>query len=320
MISKQKLYLALLFAEAAVCIIFHVIKPPYAEIFTAVAAFPFAQIGWGLRALSLSGEAGNAIAVIIYMAVCLPPLAIFFHKVFKKFYPEDMMLPLLSIVLFGVLYFMVNPGKMGIPAEMTDAGKMVLGGAVYSVLTGYVILRALRKFLEGDKERLMRYMSIMLGVLGVVFVFALFGNSLGEMVKLLTQFKENFSGNEELTVLTRLVAELKLIADAVSYAMCLIIVLEAINLTAALRQAPYSETAAALAGKTARGCTVTLSVTVVISAAYNVLQIVFIKSLNAVDVTVSIPVFSIAFVLTVLLLTRIFAENKRLKDENDTFI
>ena len=54
--------------------------------------------------------------------------------------------------------------------------------------------------------------------------------------------------------------------------------------------------------------------------AFNLLQLVFLPRLLTVDAVAELPLLSAAFVLSVLLLSQYIRENKRLKDENDSFI
>ncbi|MCL2631922.1 MAG: hypothetical protein FWD45_02370 [Coriobacteriia bacterium] len=56
------------------------------------------------------------------------------------------------------------------------------------------------------------------------------------------------------------------------------------------------------------------------NVSFNLLQFLFVKSLVVTNGSVRIPIFSITFVLAALLLTRLTAESKQLKDDNDMFI
>lgn len=43
-------------------------------MFETIITFPFVQLASGLRHLSLSGNTGNIIAIILYAAFCLLPM------------------------------------------------------------------------------------------------------------------------------------------------------------------------------------------------------------------------------------------------------
>lgn len=93
----------------------------YSKFFSYLITFPFEQIGWGLRKLSLSGAAGNVFAIIIYILICLIPCLILWRlKKTERFLKTDFFLPFLSVLLFAVIYYMINPGLFygGVPGAV----------------------------------------------------------------------------------------------------------------------------------------------------------------------------------------------------------
>lgn len=54
---KEKHLLTLLSIEAAACVLFCILQRSVSGFFSTIVAFPFEQLGEGLRALSLSGGA-----------------------------------------------------------------------------------------------------------------------------------------------------------------------------------------------------------------------------------------------------------------------
>lgn len=324
---KRNIYITLLAAEAAACVIFAALQTASAPsgVFSAAMAFPFEQIGLTLRALSLTGRTGNAAAAVIYTALCLSPAAaLLVLRKRRKLFPEDALLCLLSAALFAVLYLMVNPGMIGWftggAAAGQAAGKAVLGGAAYSVICGYLVLRALRLFMrQSDAAVLARYLAVMLGVLGAIFVFmasACFGGLLGSV----TALKAANTGNEHLLGASYTFLILRFTVDALPYVLNVFVVLAALRLIEEFRADRYSAGTVAASGRVSKLCAVALAVSVLAGIGFNLLQLVFAKPLTVISVSVDIPVFSIAFVLAALLLTRFAAENKRLKDDNDAFI
>ena len=155
---KRKLFVGALGVEALACLLFCVLQTSFTGVFSAAMAFPFEQIGIGLRSLSLSSWLGNAAAVVVYFAISLLPVtALFIFRQKRKLCAEDGLMGLLSVVLFAVLYLMTNPGIISTytnGAAARSVGKAILGGMVYSVLCGYFILRVLRLFSDGGTSRL----------------------------------------------------------------------------------------------------------------------------------------------------------------------
>ena len=69
-----------------------------------------------------------------------------------------------------------------------------------------------------------------------------------------------------------------------------------------------------------RRCCLALGITAVSTVILNVVQLLLSNWLSNISVSVDIPFISLAFVLLILLLSRLIAENRRLRDDNDLFI
>lgn len=139
---KERHLFTLLSVEAAACVLFCILQRSLSGLFSTLIAFPFEQIGAGLRVLSLSGAVGNVVAIILYMLLGLIPAGIWgFLHWRKKSEPLDIMLLVISALLFVTLYYMINPGLLstGVPGT----GKWSLGSTFYSVLLGYLLIRIL---------------------------------------------------------------------------------------------------------------------------------------------------------------------------------
>jgi len=321
---KRTAYFGLLIAEAAACVAFCILRTSLVGVFTTAMAFPFEQIGMALRFLSLSSQAGNMAAIIAYIAVSLLPVAVLvILRGKRKLHTEDALLVLLSAALFVVLYMMINPGIIGMltgRAAGQIVGKAVLGCIVYSVLCGYIILIALRMFAGSGTKNLLRYMSIMLGLLNMLFVYLAFGACFSEMLDSIAALKAGNVGNEHLLDTTYIFLVLQFLVSALPYALDALIVFAAMRLLDSMQADRYSDETVSAAGRMSRLCAAALVATVLANIGFNLLQLAFAKSLMELHSSVQIPVFSIAFVLAALLLTRFITENKQLKDDNDLFI
>jgi len=287
-------------------------------------AFPFEQIGLGLRRISLSGGIGNIFAIIIYAAVSLlPAAALLFLRKRRALHAEDTLLALLSAVLFAVLYAMINPGviaSLSGSAVGVPVGKAILGTMVYSMLCGYFVLRILRLFVNSEAARLLRYMSVMLCLLGVLFIYEIFGAGIGSLLDSIAALRAGNTGGEHLLGTSYIFLALRFAVDALPYTLSMLIVFAALRLLGEMQSDRYSAETVAAAGRISRLCALALVITTVSNIAFNLLQLVFVKSLLIVNSSVQIPLFPIAFALAALLLTRLVTENKRLKDDNDMFI
>ena len=107
---KERRWIAAFAAEGVLCAGLTLLLNGSAAADAGLMAFPFAQIGAGLRALSLMGGVRNVLAIMLYAAVSLLPAGLL-AAVCRKRKPvcEDGLLLLMSVTLFGTLWAAVNP-------------------------------------------------------------------------------------------------------------------------------------------------------------------------------------------------------------------
>lgn len=328
---RRKTLLYILAAEAVLCLIAALAGTGLSGAFSSIAAFPFEQLGLGLRALSLSGAAGNLLALVIYWLLSLLPLVYLFVRWRKKrLCGEDFLLALLVPLLLLTLYMMVNPGKLAeIFAVATEAAglavcKAALGLCVYSVVIAYVILRLLRRLGGGETGSLLLYLNALLSALCAVLVFAVFysgiSSALGEMASLVkgdASLAPVGSGDLQLS---KAFIVLQTLVACLPYLLEIGILFSAMELVSALEIEPYSEEVVAAAGKMSARCRSAVVAILVSQLALNILQLAAGSALMRVSVNLAIPISSIILVLAAMLLARYFGEGKQLKDDNDLFV
>lgn len=295
-------------AAAAGCLAFHWAQASL-SLLDDVMAFPFAPIGAGLRALSLSGSAGNAIAIALYLTLSLLPLLGLLRR---PLHWEDALLGLMAPVLLLVWFCAVNPGLLfPLDAAMESA---LLGGAFWMLLVCYGLLRLLRAcFAQGAA----RTIGWCLGLLYPLFTCAIFGSCLGDYLAAREAFLTRNTGGHQLTEAFLL---LQLAVSALPYALDLWILPAARRLLDAARADRYSAQTVDAAGALANRCRIALSASLLAHAGFNLLQVLCLHWLRSTNVQLIFPVTSVLFVLLVLLLARQYAEGKTLKDDNDAFI
>lgn len=291
----------------------------YSNLYSIIIKFPFEQLGLGLRKLSLSGEAGNVAAIIIYVLICLFPCLLFLRlKMSGKLLKTDFFLPVLSIMLFVVIYYMVNPGlfRIGVPGT----GRILLASTFYSTFFGYAVLRLLEAYSLSDTKRLHVWLKTLLTVIIFLFLYAILSECFNALtVSVQNLGKLNSYSEADMTV-THIFIVLQCITNALPYALAVFILLASIRSLNALFFNPYSDLSAAAVERLASLCKKSLMIAVLSSTGFNILQLIFHKMLLQINMTVCIPVFSIAFVLAVLLTVNYVQENQKLKQDNDLFI
>lgn len=319
---KRKIFWGLLTVEAVFCMSFYFLQAYFANIFSAIVAFPFEQIGWMLRKMSLSGVVGNVTAIIIYIFVPLIPCGVYFmlHKK-GRYCKEDRLLLVISLLLFVVIYYMINPGLLAVNAY--GGGKILLGGTFYSVLFGYLVLRILKRFVSADAVQLKMWLRILACGVEVLFVYMVFGNRFGALIDSVRNIKQTnyeFSGISSGLEITYIFLVLQFVVDAIPYLLDIFIVFTAIRVLDELLVDPYSDSAVAASERLGNLCVKALVITIISEIVFHLLQLIFSGSIRQINVIVTIPLFSMAFVLAVLLVVRYVRENQKLKRENDLFI
>lgn len=318
--KHNKLYI-FLGCEAILCMMLYLAREALPQVFTTVMAFPLEQIGILLRILSLSGKLGNAISIVLYAALCLiPAFVLFLLRKKRKLFAEDALLAVLSLVLFAVIYLMINPGLLGEYLGNSLGQKALLGGIAYSVLTGYILMRILRLFFAADTGRLQKYLMVLLYIINIFIVLLVFGAQFNNLLDSFEQLRAGNKGNEHRLGMSYIFLVLKYLVDALPNALIIPVFFSGQNLINELSVDRYSDQAVACAEKLSRMCGLALIISVLSNVGLNLLQLVFINKLSVTNSSVQIPVFSIVFVLATLLLAQYIKENKRLKDDNDMFI
>lgn len=313
---KHKSLYILLAAETAALTVLLILTSIFPTLFSSLFAFPFEQIGDALRALSLSGWFGNGLALMLWGALSLAPLAAGLRHVSEaERRPENIALVFLSASLLYVLWGMADPSAFWLlMPQVSQLGlgfvKALMGGLVWSMLVLWFILRLLRLFKAGDMPRLMAYLERMLWALCALFAGVIVLACGGELSAAL----KNAGGAGD-----RVMQCLGFAVSALPYGLDIAVIVLGMDLIQAVKEGDR-EAAEMAAEKLSGFCCLSLALCAGSAALFNVLQILFASQLTDVSVNVTIPVTSLAFVLAVLLVSRLIAENRRLQDDNDLFI
>lgn len=313
--NKKVLY-GVLAAEAALLCALSWAAESLTGWFSTALAFPFEQLGAGLAALSRLGAWGNGAAVALWLGLSVAPLAAF-SGVWKerRARAEAVALVALAAVLAAGLYLLANPALLlrRFPAadeRLLPMAKALIGGAIWSVAALFAVLRLLRLFLAGNRERLLGYARLLLEGLCLLFVAAV---CLPLFQELLAQLRAAQAGADGL------LAILRFAVAALPYGLDLAIALAGLDLLEALTQGG-GEQAVSAGKRLSRLCCAALAAAMVACAGLNLLQLALAPWLSDIDLTVRLPLPSLAFALAALLLSRLLEENKRLQEDNELFI
>lgn len=298
---KNKKYLLLLLLEAVGVIGITKGMGVKTEGVFDLLSFPLEKSADFLGYLSLSGKVGNAVAVVLYALICLVPVFVLLFRISRKtFVKTDSILVLMSAVLFAVIYLLINPSEMGLRGEI-DGASQIVAFSFWSLFFGYIILKFTEKISETEGEKILKLLSGVIKVIGAVFMFALC------TVKI-TATEIGF-----MTVLG-------FVNTALPYVFALVTVFLSLELSGEFTSDRYSENTVKVAEKLSSFCMLSVKVSVIVSALYNVLQLRYINELSNVDFKLQVPLFSLGFILLVLVMTGFIKESKALKEDNDSFI
>jgi hypothetical protein len=285
------------------------------SLFSSVMAFPFEQIGMGLRTLSLSGKIGNGLAVSICVAIALLPLILVFKNGSKKSYlAENVILCCMSIVTYLIIYGMANPSRVysGLLAEESfdSFKKGNMGCIMWSLIVLWGIIRVLRLFGNGNTKKLLSYLRITLYALCVVFVAANAISCGSELYKGLSVKQESMDS---------VIAVIRFITSSVPYVCDIVITLSLLTLLE-LYVGKQEDDMVRYVELLSKRCCMALGVSAASTVFLNVFQFLFSRYISNVSVYVDIPIFSFAFVLLTLILLRLIVENHKLQSDNELFI
>jgi len=315
----------ILIVEILICVGLLISGKMWGGSFAVTMAFPFEQIGTVLRNLSVSGTAGNIAAIVIYCVLCLIPVLYLLIRVTKhRARLEDGLLVLFSAVLFTVIYWMINPAYIARhfgSAELAGANKAISGIAVYSILAGYIVFRALRVFTQSETGSMIRYLRVLLSVLCMVFIYVIFGSELSGLIAAMRQLAEANTALDGRQLLpSNIFLVIQYIVSVLPHALSIVIIAKGFELTKALAENQYGDDVVSSAHKISHICRVSVVAIMLSQIAANILQLVLGAVVHASYYTLSIPLLSIVFVLAALLLAKYFEQARQLKDDNDSII
>lgn len=314
----------LLIVEAVICILICIFGGKSLDFSLKLLAFPFETIAIGLRNLSFLGGIGNIFAWILFIVICGVPIIILMIKfVKKKFVIEDILLLVIGLIMLAAIYYMINintlASEMVIPVGV-EGLPGVLGGVIYSVIAGYLIIKVVRRFAKADSEQLKRYFNNVLFGVNVVIIAVCFGISLNELLLKLDVYVNNNYGINENLMITKFFIVMEYVKDVIISMLVVGIVLLVQGLIEKLNIDNISDEVIKRAQVISKCCVWTIVIHTILSILYNVLQLIFIKKIYVVSSIVSIPVVIILFMLVIMIFTQLILKTKSIKEENDMFI
>ena len=300
-------------------------------------AFPWEQIGFLLRKLSLAGTAGNAAAWGLFAVIGGCPLIFWGLLLFRrKSSRVDLLLPLLSFSVFSGLWFLINPSYLEVylfPAGMEEMGKCAFALAIDSVLLCWLLLRFLKDSRGMDKKSLLRSLEITLGLYAALdgAAFLLRGGT--ELAAGWKAVGVSVSGNmdwmptQEIGImegrsmgLSRCFLVLQTICRYLPECLELAVCAAAICFLHSCEQNSFHEDSLKQVRRLKKITACSLGAVLWTNMFVNLLQLVFARYIYSAGYTLVFPIKQIIFMLGVLMFSRFWSDGKKLKDDNELFI
>lgn len=292
-------------------------------------AWPFTKIAAGLRTISLSGDAGNVAAIVLYLVICLIPCGFLVRRCIKKrASAADILLAFMSIWLLFLLYMMINPGRMtllfSIPESiMQTAGSVTLSLLLYSFLIGYLALRLMHKIESRQSESLMKWMS---GILTALAVFYTFLAVYGAVFACLAQSAGANAayGYEGLDMGGQAISEALAIGLSALRLIPVLFILKTIFAAVAILDSmsgePYSEAIVENTRRLSQNARNTVIASVICGLFLGAVQLLAGTWISKVEITIDFPFLPMILALAAMILARYMQEHNALYEDKQSII
>lgn len=300
--------------------------------------FPWEQAGILLRKMSLAGAAGNAAAWILFLVLGGWPLICWgLLAGRRKGSRADLLLPVLSIVLFPGLWLLTNPSYLEgylFAAGMGKIGKCAVSLTIDSVLLSWLLLRFLGEQRKSGKEKLLRSLEFLLGAYAVLAAAGILFQGGGGLLEGWRAVGGNapgtnqgrmpgphFAGGTGRSIgLSRFVLVLQVLCRYLPQALELILGVSVIGFLRSCEQESFQEKSLKKLQGIKRMSGYFLGVILVSNVCVNLLQVSLAGYIYSTDYVLVLPFRQMIVMLGVLLLSRFWLESKKLREDNQLFI
>lgn len=272
---------------------------------------PFTAVADGLRALSLSGNAGDVLTWILYALLSLLPLFGLLPKGRKRGWSDGMFA---AAAGYGFLYWylMANPtlalSSLPINAEgMKDIYRAMLTVILFTLLLGAAALR-LTEETGGTDAMLARLRAALFALQAWNLFLAVFAFAMG--IRSAVESGASAAGYAALTGA----------CDIAVTAFLLIALESARSLLQGMRGGWFAEGNAPLAEKLSRHSKALLAAAILAQLIQNAAALLAVGRVPNANAALSMPVLEFLLACAMLLLSRFVRDGARLRRENDSFI
>lgn len=281
----------------------------------SLLCLPFVLCASGLRWLSLSGSAGNLLAIIFLILLGLTPLLL---KLRKKWAPVDLLLVLCCGAIWTAEYYLINPGLLPVALSGT-VGPLTLCGIVYELLLCWAVVRLLKATDTMDSRNYFQALKI--------FLWLCAGSCALSTVLCFTSLPAFFRTLRETNTMpglnltpTYIFMTLSQCVTALEYGLDGLVFFLGAGLLKVLEKGPYTDDAVSAAGKVSLWCRRSLLTILLSHTVLNLGQVLFASRLHRLTAGFRFPILSLAIVFAMLALSGLLKKGQQLQQDNDLFI
>lgn len=294
---------------------------------THITTFPYGIIGTILRELSLIGGGGNVIAWSIYFGISLLPFGIWlFLKRKGKTIPMAWILPVFSVLLFGILYATINPAILyritGISTAMMP-GIMLLSYfsiVLNSFLMMCIVIGMIKRCGSDTIGQLIYKLKIFFCLVGLILTVMIFGGAFAEFYGMAKKavLENTYWGVPKLETFLYLLEEFAL--NYLYLIFGLILTVLVIRLLEVMEREPYGEEVVNAAKRLAKYGSQFLMVMLFLNFLNGLIKLFTLSWNYEISLSLGIPLMYFGCSIILILISRNICENRKLKQEHDLFI
>lgn len=287
--------------------------------------FPWEQLGAFLRSLSLSGSAGNLAAWSLFLIIGALPLALCaVQAVRHRFRRADVLLPVLTVVLYVALWFYTNPSYMDLyltPVPTEGFSKYSLAAAVDCTFLTWLLLRFLNNTKRPERRRLLTGLQILLSLYALILAAGSLWQNGTAFINARQKMEEvNTAADRMQLNVSTVFLMLQALTDlfpAIAEALFLVITAAFIK---SFAKDPFGIKTFSLLEKLKKASGQFLILILLTNQGLTLLQLLFSGYILNSSYLLLFPLTEIIVVLGIRLLTLLYLDGKRLKEDNDMII
>ena len=288
-------------------------------------AFPWKQLGDGLRILSLSGTVGDVAAWLLYLIVGSIPLVgwlVLYRR--RGWHRIDILLPIMALSLFGGMWLLINPDYLQayvLPEVLgKDMACAVVAVLLDSLLITWAVLSLVGYVETMNRSGTFQWLRWLLLFYMVVVSVSLIWQGGSELVTAQRALRESNTMLTGALMPSLCFLTLQYLVEYLPAILHLVMLIPVFCLLGSAGNGLFSEEVGIQVQKIYQWSKRFLAVILFSQMIINLLQLLFARKLLDTHFHVTLPLDEIVKVLALLLLSRFYIESRRIKEENEMFI